>query len=39
VGSLPGTDVTPAEQGGQRDKNLVVINVLGWLGFVVVQRS
>jgi hypothetical protein len=38
-GALPGTDIGPAEQGDQRDQNLVVINVLGWLGFVVVQRT
>ena len=38
-GALPGTDIGPAEQSGQRDQNLVVINVLGWLGFVVVQRT
>ena len=37
-GSLPATSSAPAGQD-QGDKNLVVINVIGWLGFVVVQRS
>ena len=37
-GSLPATGSAPAGQADQGDKNLVVINALGWLGFVVVQR-
>lgn len=36
-GWLPG--IAPAGQKDPHDKNLVVINVLGWLGYVVVRRK
>jgi hypothetical protein len=37
-GSLPAVTSAPTGQADQDDKNLAVINALGWLGFIVVQR-
>lgn|GEM_PF-5578676 len=38
-GSMESTNIALPEQEDQRDKNLVIINVLGWRGVVAVQRT